>query len=157
MDVEGPWYLIVWWRNPLLMILINFWDKKNDWQNAKMMINIQLTLTHENMQNLMFFIILPKNHYYYLCHYLHIHMGFFKFTARVLIVTALISSAYHHLNDPSSAVKEFTSNYKVIDHYSNQYLSYDIPFDNVTLPWPRLTGLPLSECLDFSRLWWAVW
>ena len=78
-------------------------------------------------------------------------MGFLKFTARVLIITALISSAYHHLNNPNEAIQEFNVNYKVLDEISNQYFSYDIPYDNVSLLLLRLIGAPLFEFSDFSK------
>ena len=42
-------------------------------------------------------------------------MGFLKLFGRVLIITALVSSAYHHLQNPTTAVEEFKTNYKVID------------------------------------------
>jgi hypothetical protein len=67
-------------------------------------------------------------------------MGFLKVFGRLLIITALVSSVYHHLNQPNLSVEEFKTNYKAVDTLSATYLDYDIPFDNVPLGLFRLTG-----------------
>ena len=79
-------------------------------------------------------------------------MGFLKILGRILIITALVSSAYYHLQQPTKSVDEFKANYRTVDQLSNQYLNYDIPWDNVPLPLFRLIGSWESECSDFSRL-----
>lgn len=42
-------------------------------------------------------------------------MGFLKVFGRILIITALVSSAYHHLQHPTTSVEEFKTNYKILD------------------------------------------
>lgn len=71
-------------------------------------------------------------------------MGFILLVARVLIITALASSAYHHLNFPNNSVNEFQNNYRLLDSLSNQYLTFDIPFDNVPPRTCRPTGQSVS-------------
>lgn len=104
------------------------------------MINIQLTLIDEKQTRLTSFFIIY-----------HQQMGFLLFVARVLIVTALASSAYHHLNAPQTSVLEFQTNYKILDTLSNQYLSFDIPYDNVPSSPLRPTGSPVSSSSDSSK------
>lgn len=67
-------------------------------------------------------------------------MGFLKVLGRILIITALVSSAFHHLRTPQLSVEEFKSNYKTLDTLSATYLDYDIPFDNVGVRLCRQTG-----------------
>lgn len=57
-------------------------------------------------------------------------MSFITIFGRILIATALISSAYLHYSR-SDNIEEFKTNYAVVDRLSNKYLSFDIPFDKV--------------------------
>lgn len=84
-------------------------------------------------------------------------MGFLKLLGRVLIITALVSSAYHHLERPSHSVEEFKANYQTVDQLSNTYLKYDIPLDNVPSLLQRLTGFWAQEFSVFSKLWSLCW
>lgn len=61
-------------------------------------------------------------------------MGVLKFIGRVLIVLSLVSSAYLHLQVPTLSTKEFSDNYAVLDNLSQQYLQFDLPWDNVPIP-----------------------
>jgi hypothetical protein len=81
-------------------------------------------------------------------------MGFLKLLGRVLIITALISSAYHHLERPSHSAGEFKANYQTLDQLSNTYLKYDIPLDNVPSLLQRQTGCWALEFSGFSKPWW---
>jgi hypothetical protein len=92
------------------------------------MINIQLTLNHEKQTLSDFFFSIYFN------------MGFLKLLGRVLIITALVSSAYHHLKRPNHTVEEFKANYNTLDQLSKTYLQYDIPLDNVRLDLIRQIG-----------------
>lgn len=58
-------------------------------------------------------------------------MGFVTFLVRFLIVTAIASSAYYHLEHPEKSINEFKDNYATIDALSNKYLEFDIPLDQV--------------------------
>jgi hypothetical protein len=78
-------------------------------------------------------------------------MGFLKLLGRILIITALASSAYHHLERPVASVDEFKSNYHTIDQLSYTYLNFDIPYDNVSNALLRLTGSWESESSAFSK------
>ena len=79
-------------------------------------------------------------------------MGFISLLGRVLIITALVSSAYHHLQHPGKAVDEFKSNYNIVDKLTNQYVGFDIPYDNVRKLIFRPTGSWAFVSLVFSRL-----
>ena len=59
-------------------------------------------------------------------------MGFLKLLGSILIITALASSAYHHLERPNLSIEEFKSNYHTVDQLSYTYLNFDIPYDNVS-------------------------
>jgi hypothetical protein len=63
-------------------------------------------------------------------------MGLLTLIGRVLIVAAIASSAYLHLNAPERSIQEFQANYSTLDGLSQQYLSYDLPLDQVP-PSPR--------------------
>jgi hypothetical protein len=78
-------------------------------------------------------------------------MAFLKLLGRILIVAALASSAYHHLQVPTTSVEEFKANYQIVDQLSNQYLSFDIPYDNVKLLSIRPTGSWEFASLDSSK------
>ena len=67
-------------------------------------------------------------------------MGFLTFFGRVLIVTAIVSSAYYHLEHPENSINEFKDNYSTIDALSNQYLKFDIPLDQV-FPFSKIDKL----------------
>lgn len=67
-------------------------------------------------------------------------MGVLTFLGRFLIVTAVLSSAYFHLNSPEISLQEFQTNYATIDSLSQQYLKYDLPYDHVPLAPFRPTG-----------------
>lgn len=103
------------------------------------MINIQLTLKHEKKHLSDFFFSIYFN------------MGFLKLLGRVLIITALVSSAYHHLERPTQSVEEFKANYNTLDQLSNTYLKYDIPLDNVSSFLVRPTGWWAPEFSVFSK------
>lgn len=78
-------------------------------------------------------------------------MGFVKLLGRILIITALASSAYYHLQHPTTSVEEFKANYQIVDQLSNQYLSFDIPYDNVFIHSTRPTGSWEYEFSDSSK------
>ena len=78
-------------------------------------------------------------------------MSFLSFLGRLLIATALISSAYLHYSHPSNSIKEFVDNYNVIDALSSKHLDFDIPYDNVGIILYRRTGRKLSEFLEGLR------
>jgi hypothetical protein len=67
-------------------------------------------------------------------------MGLLTFVGRVLIITAIVSSAYFHLNAPERSVQEFQANYSTLDALAQQYLSYDLPLDHVPHAPRRPTG-----------------
>ena len=67
-------------------------------------------------------------------------MGFVTFVARVLIVTAIASSAFSHLDQPDRHLQEFKDNYAVVDGLSQTYLQFDLPYDNVLISTSRPTG-----------------
>ena len=67
-------------------------------------------------------------------------MGFTTLIGRVLIVTAIASSAFSHLNMPDRSLVEFKDNLATIDALSQQYLNYDIPLENVEMGLGRRTG-----------------
>jgi predicted Abi (CAAX) family protease len=71
-----------------------------------------------------------------------------SFLGRLLIVTALISSAYIHYQNPSKNVGEFVANYKIVDELATKHLDYDIPYDNVNLDLSRPIG---SKSPKFSE------
>ena len=110
-----------------------------------MMINIQLTLNHEITLNLTLFF----THH-------NINMSFFKFLGRLLLVTALVSSAYHHLQQPDRSVEEFKTNYKTLDELSNKYLQYDLTFDNVLILISSITGAQELRFSDYLKPWWPA-
>ena len=78
-------------------------------------------------------------------------MGFLTFFGRVLIVTAIVSSAYYHLEHPENSISEFKDNYATIDALSNQYLKFDIPLDQVFPPLKRQTGKSQPRYLESSK------
>lgn len=60
-------------------------------------------------------------------------MSVLSFLGRLLIATAIISSAYSHFEHPTKSSTECITNYKNVDLLSNKYLDVDIPFDDVKL------------------------
>jgi len=59
-------------------------------------------------------------------------MGFITLLGRILVVAAIASSAFNHLESPQTSIEEFQQNYQTLDSLSQQYLKYDIPIDQVT-------------------------
>lgn len=82
-------------------------------------------------------------------------MGLLTFLGRFLIVTAVLSSAYFHLNSPEISLQEFQTNYATLDSLSQQYLKYDLPFDHVPLSPRRPTGKSRSRSSVPSRCSWC--
>jgi hypothetical protein len=82
-------------------------------------------------------------------------MGFLKLFGRVLIVIAIVSSAYLHLNAPEKSVQEFQANYSTLDNLSQKYLSYDLPLDHVPDTPRRPTGDWQSRSSAFLKCWWC--
>lgn len=78
-------------------------------------------------------------------------MGLLKVFGSILIVAAIASSSYFHLESPEESVQEFQSNYATLDSLAQQYLKYDIPLDQVLLPQCRLTGKLQSKYLESSN------
>jgi hypothetical protein len=68
-------------------------------------------------------------------------MSALSFLGRLLIATAIVSSAYIHYQHPAKNTDEFIANYNAIDKFSNQFLEFDIPLDNVEIEIHRPIGL----------------